>query len=236
MTPVRFWLKPIFGESTVFALLRVPRWSMARAAVVLRCGHVVAHINDLAALGAAIDMLSRISPGVGVATDAALTAHEDAMRVAHSCGFVGQLGRVAEQLRASRIGAPSSEKRPVAWAAHPDVRLAADIAAKARAQSSLAFPFRRPSRGSSARTAIRSSRVWRRGFATLAMLWRRSSSSPPCISRWTIRAARKWRSGSSMWNRSSSCCWTSAPRRSTLRIGTRSSASVPSRILTRSAS
>lgn len=74
---------------------------MARATVGLRCGQVAAHTNDVATLGAAVDVLPRASPGVGIATDAALVAREDDMDVAHSCGFAGQAGRVADQLRAA---------------------------------------------------------------------------------------------------------------------------------------
>lgn len=101
------------------------------APVVLRCGTIVAHINDPRALQDAAAALAACSCATRP-TSVAIAASEEALILALAMGFAGSSGSVATQLRDAGLPVLARRVRNAARSrgadAHPDTMLAEDWA------------------------------------------------------------------------------------------------------------
>lgn len=149
LAQANFWLRYGSLPLTLTLLTLTLDWTgrMAPAApVVLRCGTLIAHINDVGSLQATAEALVRCGVGGTMSQSVAIAAHEEALSVARSLGFSCSEGAVASQLRDA--GLPALAKRVRAsgracgLAAHPDTTLAEDLAVLPRRAPRDAGPTR----------------------------------------------------------------------------------------------
>lgn len=104
---------------------------MPSAPVVLRYGHVVAHINQIEVLPDVLAALVSTDAATAVATTEALSAHEAAISVARSAGLSGSPGKIAQTLKSMGHGQLANRVRSSARSrgatAHPDISLPQDL-------------------------------------------------------------------------------------------------------------